>query len=132
VPLRALRSPNREISDMGSSKRQDLGGDIFKHGVIIRSMDPSWLFGSCCLIGVGFTITLSLKVVVDDVVGGGKCGLGWWCLDDNGRGVSMNICLPLSTVQLARHDTRGEGDTKFKVVSSGLSHSMVSSSETVF
>lgn len=85
-----------------------------------RSMDPlSWLFGSWCLTGVGLTAN-------ED---GGNCGLGClWCLDDNGRGVSMNICLPLSTVQLARQDTSGEGDTKLKVVSSGLSHALLSSS----
>lgn len=62
-------------------------------------------------------------------VEGGNCGLGCLgCLDDNGRGVSMNICLPLSTVQLTRQETRGEEDTKSKVVSSGLSHALVSSS----
>lgn len=143
---------------MGSSNTHDLGGDIFKHGVITSlgwslfenigeetKLDSSIFPFSATvesdgLLGVGFIATPSSKssfsspgivnsggnstVLLEVILSNTDLDRSWQLVDsdfDIGRGVSKNSCLPLSIVQLARHDTRGEGEINMPfLLSSGL------------
>lgn len=157
-----------KFSEIGSSNTQDLGGDIFTHGVITsieRSLfekfdgetNPhsrvfliSIATESESLLGLGFIATPSRRssfvsreieksdgsptMVLEVILPRTDLDVSS-CLDDNafdlGRGVSRNSCLPLSTVQSARQETRGEGETsESNLVGSGLLTTLLSSSVT--
>jgi len=133
------------ITSMEQSRLESMGEDtnsdckVFSFSVTAESEG---------LLGVGLIGTPSSKlsfispeivkkdggtVVVMDVILSNTDLDGPRCLDDRafdiGRGVSRNICLPLSIVQSARHDTRGEGEIKeSNLLCSGLSGALLSTS----
>lgn len=117
---------------------QDLGGDLLKQGVtvvrehsLLKTITGEERLFSSSMASFVRTVNLELSLGTGSSV---SCGIEWSSgggsveelifsstdtdeflhLEESdfeiGKGVSKKSCLPLSTVQLARHDTRGDGE----------------------